>query len=211
MKVELISITQDAEKIIEQVGRTAYQSQAKITDDSATKFIKMLIGKGHTSVLECCSASFRISDVSRAFSHQLVRHRIASYTQKSQRYVSERGFDFIVPPSIQANSDAYGIFVTTMKYLDDVYQTLQALGIRNEDARFVLPNACETEIVITTNFREWRHIIGLRTDSAAQWEISQVCMAILTILKEHAPSCFGDLYDNYTVYNSDDGGYTVKT
>lgn len=191
--VELLSITHDAERIIEEAGRTAYQSFDKMTDDSATKFISMLIKRGHTSVLEHAVATFRISGVSRAFSHQLVRHRLASYTQKSQRYVSEDNFEYIVPESIKHNSDASEMFLDLMFKINEVYSNLQELGISNEDARFVLPNACNTEIVITTNFREWRHIIGLRTEKAAQWEIRGVCMEILTILQEKAPSCFGDL------------------
>lgn len=193
MKIELLSITPDAEQLIEKSGRTAYQSQDKITDESATKFIEMLVKRGHTSVLEHASATIKISNVSRAFSHQLVRHRIASYTQKSQRYCQESGFDFVIPDSIKLNPDAMEIFLDTMDMIKESYVALQEIGIRNEDSRFVLPNACTTEIVITTNFREWRHIIGLRTDSAAQWEIRDVCMEILKILKEKAPSCFGDL------------------
>lgn len=193
MKVELLSITPNAEQLIEKAGRTAYQSFDRITDDSAAKFIAMLVKRGHTSVLEHAVASFRISDVSRAFSHQLVRHRIASYTQKSQRYVSEKEFDYVIPDSIKLNPDAMEIFLDTMDMIKESYVALQEIGIRNEDARFVLPNSCTTEIVITTNFREYRHIIGLRTDKAAQWEIREVCMEILKILKEKAPSCFSDL------------------
>ena len=193
MKVELLSITQDAEKIIELAGRTAYQSYDRITDKSAETFIAMLIKRNHTSVLEHASATFKISDVSRAFSHQLVRHRIASYTQKSQRYVSEKEFDFVIPDSIKENWQACAIFEDMMGDIEECYQALQELGIKNEDARFVLPNACTTEIVITANFRVWRHIIELRTEKHAQWEIQNVCREILKILKEKAPTCFSDL------------------
>ena len=193
MKIELLSITTNAEKLIEEAGRTAYQSQDKITNESAPKFIKMLIGRGHTSVLEHASATFKISDVSRTFSHQLVRHRIASYTQKSQRYVSEKEFDYVMPQSIKNDAIACGLFINTMNRIKNAYRVLQKMGIRNEDARFLLPNACTTEIVITTNFRDWRHIIEIRTDKAAQWEIRNVCNEILKVLKEKAPSCFEDL------------------
>jgi len=193
MKIELLSITPNAEKLIEEAGRTAYQSQDKITDNSASKFIKRLIKMGHTSVLEHSNASFRISDVSRAFSHQLVRHRLASFTQKSQRYVSEKEFEYVIPDSIKNNERALGIFKFMMDEINWNYQELQKLGIRNEDARFILPNACTTEIVITANFRIWRHIIKLRTDKAAQWEIRNVCNEILKVLKEKAPACFEDL------------------
>lgn len=193
MKIELLSITENPEKLIEQAGRTAYQSFDKITNESAATFIKMLVKRGHTSVLEHAIASFRISDVSRAFSHQLVRHRIASYTQKSQRYVSEKEFDYVIPESIKNDGRALEIFLNTMETINNAYKNLKDLNIKNEDCRFVLPNACTTEIVITANFRIWRHIIGLRTDKAAQWEIRNVCMKILKILKEKAPSCFSDL------------------
>ena len=193
MKIELLSITENPERLIELAGRTAYQSFDKITDDSASKFIKMLIGRGHTSVLEHASATFKISDVSRAFSHQLVRHRIASYTQKSQRYVNEKEFDYVIPDTIKNNEKALEIFKFMMGEINWNYQELQKLGIRNEDCRFLLPNACTTEIVITTNFRDWRHIIEIRTDKAAQWEIRNVCNEILKVLKEKAPSCFEDL------------------
>ena len=193
MKVELLSITENSEQLIELCGRTAYQSYDKIHKESASKFIKMLVNRQHFSVFEHCTATFKISDVSRAFSHQLVRHRIASYTQKSQRYVSEKEFDFVIPDSIKENWQACAIFEDMMDNIKECYQALQEVGIKNEDARFVLPNACTTEIVITANFRVWRHIIGLRTEKHAQWEIQNVCREILKILKEKATTCFSDL------------------
>ncbi len=193
MNVELLSITENAEQHIEFCGRMAYQSQNRITENSAEKFIESLIKRGHTSVLEHGVASFRISNISRSCSHQLVRHRIASYTQKSQRYCGEKEFEYIIPESIKNDGRILEIFLNTMETVNDVYNTLQKLGIKKEDARFVLPEACATELVITTNFREFRHIIQLRTDKAAQWEIRKVCQEILKILKEKAPNCFGDL------------------
>lgn len=193
MKVELLSITEDAEQHIEFCGRTAYQSQNRITNDSAEKFIKSLITRGHTSVLEHGIATFKISDISRTCSHQLVRHRIISVTQKSQRYVKSNNFDYIIPTSIKNDGRSLEIFLNTMEILNVAYNDLHELGIKNEDARFILPEATSTELVITANFRELRHIITLRTDKAAQWEIREVCQEILRILKEHAPNCFGDL------------------
>ncbi len=193
MHIELISITPNAEKVIEEAGRTAYQSFNRMNEDSANKFISMIIKRGHTSVLEHASATFRISGVSRAFSHQLVRHRLASYTQKSQRYVSEDNFEYIIPDSIALDKRADCVFSKMMEKIKVCYQYLQELGISNEDARFVLPNACTTEIVVTANFREWRHILKLRTYRAAQWEIRAVCIEILNTLSERAPSCFVDI------------------
>ncbi len=193
MNVELLSITENAEQHIEFCGRMAYQSQNRITENSAEKFIESLIKRCHTSVLEHGVVSFRISNISRACSHQLVRHRLASFTQKSQRYTNSDNFEYIIPDSIKNDGRTLEIFLNTMETLNDAYNTLQKLGIKKEDARFVLPEACSTELVMTANFREWRHIIQLRTDKSAQWEIREVCQEILKILKEKAPNCFGDL------------------
>jgi thymidylate synthase (FAD) len=193
MKIELLNITENAEQLIELVGRTAYQSQDRITDDSAKIFIERLIKMGHTSVLEHATTTFKISGISRVTSHQLVRHRLASFTQKSQRYVKSNNFDYIIPHSIKNDGRALNIFLNMMEKLNESYYELQILGIKNEDARFILPEATETEVIMTANFREWRHIIQLRTDKSAQWEIRAICNEILEILKEEAPSCFGDL------------------
>ncbi len=239
MKVELIAITADAEKIIESAGRTCYLSFDKKTDqlivkaekggkwklfraeddpsllklregdifqvdggswkalriwrNSAEKFIEMLLKSGHHSVLEHASATLRIRGASRAFSHQLVRHRLASISQQSQRYVNEVDFGFIEPPSIQSNPEAHELFVDFMEKAREAYQRFQEIGIKNEDARFVLPNAVESEIVITANLREWRHILQIRGSLGAQWEIARVMVEILTILKTETPSVFYDL------------------
>ena len=192
MKVELISITTDAEKLIENAGRTAYLSSEKAKGGSEKKFIKMLVKSGHLSVLEHAYATFRIRGASRAFTHQLVRHRLCSYTQQSQRYVDEANFNFVEPESIKNSEEAHSLFVGFMDKAKQVYAELQKLGIKNEDARFVLPNAVESEIVVTANFREWRHIIELRGSTDAQWEIRKVTIKILKILKRHAPTAFGD-------------------
>lgn len=192
MKVELLSITPNAEKLIEDVGRTAYLSFEKRKRESKKKFIKMLIRSGHLSVLEHAWAAFRIKGGSRTFTHQLVRHRLCSYTQQSQRYVDEHKFNYIEPVAIKSNKEADTLFIDFMNSAKEVYTELQKLGIKNEDARFVLPNAVESEIVITANFREWRHIIELRGSANAQWEIRNVVIEILLILKKQAPVAFGD-------------------
>lgn len=192
MKVELISITPNAEKLIESAGRTAYLSFDKQKEGSEKRFIKMLIKKGHLSVLEHSYATFRISGGSRAFTHQLVRHRLCAYTQQSQRYVNEHKFNYIEPEAIKNEKEAHLLFTDFMNMAKEVYVKLQRLGIRNEDARFVLPNAVESEIVVTANFREWRHIVELRGSHGAQWEIRRVAIEILKILKKHAPTVFDD-------------------
>lgn len=192
MKVELLFITPDAGRIIETAGRTSYLSFNKQGKDTEKAFIRMLIKKGHFSVLEHAYASFKISGVSRSFTHQLVRHRLCSYTQQSQRYVNEHNFNYIEPDAIKNNKEAHSLFIDFMNRAKEVYAQLQKLGIKNEDARFVLPNAVESEIVITANFREWRHIVKLRGSPDAQWEIRRVSMEILKILKKHAPIVFED-------------------
>lgn len=193
MRVELLSITPNAEKLVEEAGRTSYLSFDKQGKETEKAFIRMLIKNGHFSVLEHAYATFRISDVSRSFTHQLVRHRLCSYTQQSQRYVDENNFNYVEPASISNNLKAHSFFVRFIEEAKRVYLELQRLGIRNEDARFVLPNAVESQIVVTANFREWRHIIGLRGSPAAQWEIREVAIEVLRILQKYAPAVFEDL------------------
>lgn len=192
MKVELLYITPEPEKIIEKAGRVAHQSFNKEAPDSYIKFIRMLIKLGHTSVLEHAVASFKISGVSRSLTHQLVRHRIASYTQKSQRYVDESTFEYVTPDKIKENEAAFDIYNNFMNYCKETYKKLKEIGIPKEDARFVLPNATKTEIVITANLREFRHMISLRGSKEAQWEIRRMFIEILKILKEYAPTVFED-------------------
>ena len=193
MRVELLFITPNAEKLIEEAGRTSYLSFDKQGRDTEKKFIRMLIKNGHHSVLEHAYATFRISGVSRALTHQLVRHRLCSFTQQSQRYVDESNFNYIEPKSIKDNRKAHSIFLKSIEDAKKVYLELQRLGIKNEDARFVLPNAIESQIVVSANLREWRHIIDLRGTPDAQWEIRNVSIEILNILKKHAPAVFEDL------------------
>ncbi len=192
LKVELLFITPDAEKLLENVGRTSYLSFPKQKANSEKNFIKMLIKNEHLSVLEHAYATFRITGASRAFTHQLVRHRLCSFIQQSQRYVDEKDFRFIEPESIKANPEAHALFTEFMEKARAIYSQLQGLKIRKEDARYVLPNAVESQIVVTANFREWRHIINLRGQRQSQWEIRRVIIEILKILQQHAPTVFGD-------------------
>ena len=209
MKVELISITPDAEKVIESAGRTSYQSFSYQNQDTEKKFIKMLIRNGHFSVLEHGTATFRIKNVSRALTHQLVRHRLCSFTQQSQRYVNEKEFNYILPETIKSNSEAKEIFEKFITFAQETYRELQKMGIKNEDARFVLPNATSSEIVITANFREWRHIIELRGHIHAQWEIRNLIIKIYQVLSKHAPTVFFDYSidkkRNIIIHNQEQG------
>jgi len=191
-EVTLLAVTPRAEKLIEEAGRTCYLSFDKMDDTSEANFIRRCIKNGHHSILEHASASFRVRGASRAFTHQLVRHRVASFSQQSQRYVSEDEFNYVVPPDIQANPEASALFDGFLENARLAYRRLRELGIKKEDARFVLPYALESEIVFSANFRELRHVFALRCARGAQWEIRSVCLAMLRVMKAEAPSVFGD-------------------
>jgi len=191
MKIELIAITPNAEAVIERAARVCYQSQDRIEEGSAQVFLPKLLAMGHESPFEHASATFLIDGCSRAMTHQLVRHRMMSVSQKSQRYVSEGGFDYVVPESLAA--DRRDDFRRDMETIRQMYARWKDAGLRNEDARFVLPNACSTEIMITANFREFRHIFRVRCTRHAQWEIRAACLRMLDLLCEQAPAVFGDL------------------
>jgi len=193
MKVELLAITPGAEKLIEAAGRTAYLSFAKQGEGTDKRFIRMLLKNKHHSVLEHVSATFRMTGVSRAMTHQLVRHRLCSFTQQSQRYVDEKKFGFVEPESISKSPKAHTLFRRSMAEAREAYRRLQQMGVRNEDARFVLPNAVESQIVVTANLRQWRHIVELRCRPGSQWEIRKACGEVLRLLKRHVPTAFEDL------------------
>jgi thymidylate synthase (FAD) len=188
MCVELIAITPDAEAVIEQAGRTCYQSASTTGEANKRNFIRRIIENGHYSVLEHAYATFKITEVSRSFTHQLVRHRLCAFSQRSQRYVNEKNFAFIKPESIREKTKTHELFEWFIAEAKNTYCKLQELGIKNEDARFVLPNAVQSEIVISTNFRELRHIFCVRCNSHAQWEIRNVALQMLRIMKKEAPS-----------------------
>jgi thymidylate synthase (FAD) len=193
MSVELLAITPDAEALIERAGRICYASEPK-GDPGA--FIRRRLAEGHESIIEHASATVLV-ECSRACSHQLVRHRLASYSQESQRYVDAANFDYVTPPSIDENTRGrYERRTIWQNAMDDAavsYERLRELGVPKEDARFVLPNACLTRLVVTMNFRSWRHFIRIRGDKTAQWEIRDVAREVLAILQLEAPSVFGDL------------------
>jgi len=191
LQVELISITPDAEKVIEEAGRTCYQSFDKMGNDTQGGFIKRLIKMGHESPLEHAYATFRIKNCSRAMTHQLVRHRLMAVCQQSQRYVDEENFSYVVPESIR--QEHVDDFHKDMEIIRLMYHEWRERDLKKEDARFVLPNACTSEVVVSANFREWRHIFKLRLSPKAQWEIRKACLQILRILKEHAAACFKDV------------------
>ena len=193
MDVELVALTPDAEQVIERAGRTCYKSHRKADEASAGRFVRMLVSRGHLSVLEHACATFRIGGVSRVATHQLVRHRLCSFSQRSQRYVLEGAADFVVPPSIAGDPRSALIFGRSVAAAQRAYRGLVALGVPKEDARFVMPGAAASEIVLSANFRELRHVIETRGARAAQWEVRELAVGLLRILKREAPNAFYDL------------------
>ncbi|MBP7050880.1 MAG: FAD-dependent thymidylate synthase [Phycisphaerae bacterium] len=191
LEVELVAITPDPEKVIEQAGRTCYLSFDRMEENSEAAFIRRLIKVGHESPLEHAYATFRIRNCSRAMTHQLVRHRLMAVSQQSQRYVNEDQFAYVLPETMPP--EYVEDFHQDMKTIQQMYRKWRDRGLKKEDARFVLPNACVSEIVVSADFREWRHIFKLRLSAKAQWEIRKACTKMLAILKERAPACFEDI------------------
>ena len=198
-KVELITPVEhlvDYTKLLEKAGRTCYKSEERITGESANKFIRGIVRRGHESVIEHCSITYRFI-CSRVCSHQLVRHRLAAYSQESQRYCDygKLGFQVIMPPSIEA-ADSF-IKTRFLNNCEESYATylyLSSSGVPVEDARFALPNAAKTEVVATYNLRTWRHVIKERfLNPHAQWEIKSLFQAILYELNHYLPVIFEDL------------------
>jgi thymidylate synthase (FAD) len=148
-------------------------------------------------IIEHTSVTFEITGISRACSHQLVRHRIASYSQESQRYVDMMAPEFVVPPSVDESPQARAVWDEFMDGATSTYHRLRELGVRKEDARFVLPNATATRIIVTMNLRTLRHFFSVRCEKAAQWEIRALALEMLRQVYAHAPSVFGDLYDRF--------------
>jgi len=205
LKISLLEHTPNPEEVVALSARLCYspigieQLKEKLTEEEKIKLINLLRESGHLSPFEHVSFTFAVEGISRACSHQLVRHRLASYSQQSQRYVSEeKGFDFIVPPSIKKDKEAEMIFLEAMEKAHEYYckllQKLEEKGLKGElarqDARFVLPNAAETKIVITMNARELLHFFRVRCCNRAQWEIRQLAIEMLKIVKKIAPSLF---------------------
>lgn len=193
MNIELIAFTPDPQRVIAAAARTCYLSFNRENEESDRKLIRQLIRRGHLSVLEHATATFRVRGCSRAFTHQLVRHRLCSFSQQSQRYVKEVDFATVTPPGIRENPEASKIYDDMLEKIRRRYCRLIELGIKKEDARFILPNAVVSEIVFSSNFRQLRHILILRGDPHAQWEIRGAFIRIGILLREIAPDCFFDL------------------
>ncbi len=206
-RVRLIRHSDVPEDLIASAARLCYAKDTKAIFDQdpgqAKKFVRLLRDMGHMSPVEHASFTFYIEGVSRAMTHQLVRHRLASYSQRSQRYVRHDGFEYVIPPQFKgkkvkengAEIDAEEYFRETMEYLARRYAKLnEALGgsgeSSNEDARYVLPNACETKILVTMNARALLHFFEERLCLRAQWEIRGVADQMLMLVREVCPSVF---------------------
>ena len=192
VEVRLLAITPDSETLLERAGRQCYDSADKLGTNE--QWLPARIRQGHESLIEHAGATFYIK-ASRVLTHELVRHRIASYSQRSQRYVRETEIDYVTPPELseETGSPPARIFQEAMSAAWNSYEQLLDAGIEPEIARYVLPNACATEIICTWNFREIRHIIKLRTGPAALPEFREVAAKIRAIMKEQVPKVFGDL------------------
>ena len=196
LKVTLITHTPEPEKVIACAAKLCYSSSdieslmMGLNTEKVETFIKKLTDLGHQSPLEHCTFTFGIEGVSRALTHQLVRHRLASYSQKSQRYVKEGQFEYIVPPSLTENQADINVYEDLMSHCQEAYDYFIRNGIPAEDARFVLPNACETKIIVTMNIRTLLHFFEERCCKRAQWEIRQMANMMLDICKEIAPNIF---------------------
>jgi thymidylate synthase (FAD) len=190
--------SQDVLKIIELAGRTCYKSEDKISADSAKDFISRIVSSGHESVIEhgYCTVKF-ICD--RGVSHELVRHRLASFSQESTRYANYSKDRFgqeitvIKPGFWSEHSQEYQLWLKAMQTAENTYMELLKFGAKAQEARSVLPNSLKTEVVMSANFREWRHVLRLRCSKRAHPQIRSIMLDLLLELKQKVPVLFEDL------------------
>jgi thymidylate synthase (FAD) len=197
MKVLLVAHTPDPDRLCAQAALVSKwpkgwsEFKDLWNDKTDLQHLTDALEKGHVSVIEHVSFTFSLEGISRACSHQLVRHRLASYTQQSQRYVELQDPDtFVIPETIQENPEAQKIFQNLLKTQFETYQKLIVMGIPKEDARFILPNAAKTNIIVTMNARELLHFFALRCCERTQWELRTVAWEMLTLVKKKAPLIF---------------------
>jgi len=188
---EWVQIPELPLQIIEKAGRTCYKSENKITDASAEKFVEMICRQGHESVLEHVSASVRLI-TNRGVTHELVRHRLCAFSQESTRYVRYSGdMEFIIPVWWDESTDAQrALWKQAMADAEKAYGKLLEEGWRPEQAREVLPNSLKTEIVVTANIREWRHIFNIRTSKATHPQMRALMLSCLAGFQEEFPVLF---------------------
>lgn len=199
MKVALLQHTPDPEMTVALAARLCYSPVAidelkqRLSGADIQTFLDKIMSLGHQSVLEHASFTFGIEGISRVTSHQLVRHRVASYSQQSQRYVSHKErFAAVIPPSIGERPDVLARFEAQLQALHQAYAEMVEAGIPAEDARYILPNATETKIMVTMNARELLHFFAVRCCERAQWEIRAMSLEMLKLVKGIAPTIFRD-------------------
>lgn len=196
LNVKLISHTPEPDRLVAAAARLCYSAVGieaileKLDQEKMANLIGRLRESGHASPIEHASFSFGIEGVSRALTHQLVRHRIASYSQQSQRYVKLERFEAVVPPKVAENPAAQQIFDAAVEQIRAAYRELLAMGIPGEDARFLLPNACESKIIATMNARSLMNFLEIRTCVRAQWEVRALALAMREELRKVAPLLF---------------------
>lgn len=199
MQVELLYHTPDPERAIATAARLCYapvgasELMETMPPGRIQSVLSTIMKSGHFSTLEHVSYTFAIDGVSRAMTHQLVRHRLASFNQQSQRYVKFKdGLNTIKPASIAENEEASALFDEAVDAAVEAYQKLLDAGVPAEDARYLLPNAAETKIVVTMNVRELLHFFELRCCNRAQWEIRELAHKMLELVRPTAPYVFMD-------------------
>jgi thymidylate synthase (FAD) len=193
--VELLACTPDALLLIEKAGRTCYKSEAKITAESAEAFVRTILKSGHESVIEHASATFRIV-CDRGISHEIVRHRLASYSQESTRYCNygKKGGEItVIMPENLAFGQGRGSWEAAVVAAEHSYLKMLECGCLPQIARSVLPTCLKTELVMTANFREWRHFIRMRSAKAAHPQVQEIARMILRWFDENYPVIVEDL------------------
>lgn len=204
--VEILALSIDPLQVIEAAGRTCYKSDDKIAQGTAAKFAEMILKRGHESVIEHASATVRFV-CDRGVSHEIVRHRLASFSQESTRYCDYKGdVVFVIPPWVDIEPGAYTgpqrvdiysgadrIWFIEMLETSGAYKLLRGKGWKPEQARSVLPNSLKTEVVMTANLREWRHFFRLRTAPAAHPQMREVAVPLLELFNKRVPVVFDDL------------------
>ncbi len=215
MLVKLIHHTPNPEYAVALAARLCYSPvsidalQEKLSGNDIRVFLEKIMSLGHQSVLEHASFTFGIEGVSRVTTHQLVRHRIASFSQQSQRYVSHKDqFDAVFPPSIDANPLMKERFADQLRLIHQLYAEMVDAGIPAEDARYILPNATESKIMVTMNARELFHFFRLRCCERAQWEIRAMALEMLKLVKVVAPVIFAEAGPGCLVGNCPEGRMT---
>lgn len=199
MNVELLYHTENPERAIATAARLCYapvgaaELMETMPDERVRSVLSTIMNSGHFSTLEHASYTFAIEGVSRALTHQLVRHRLASFNQQSQRYVKfKEGVAVVTPPTVGENPQAREVFDQAVDACVQAYQKLLDAGIPAEDARYLLPNAAESKIVVTMNVRELLHFFSNRCCNRAQWEIRELAHRMLALVRPTAPFIFMD-------------------